>query len=160
MYLLSLRLNRMYTFVSSGEKSVVHRLSTLTTATWPEVTGSVDAVTQTRVQNYTTKWLYPPDQLKKTSSHSQFSFILHQLKLLYWGRRSYRRHIYKIVEKLPLEHFEGNHYVSSSKTRTNLTRMCVVILLWVSLTKYQSIIFIMNSSNFISSWYSGCKLIC
>jgi hypothetical protein len=38
--------------------------------------------------------------------------------------------------------------------------MCVVILLWVSLTKYQSIIFIMNSSNFISSWYSGCKLIC
>jgi hypothetical protein len=43
----------------------------------------------------------------------------------------------QITEKTLQQHFEGNCSVSSSKPKTNTTRMSVVKTLWTSLTKCQ-----------------------
>ncbi len=59
------------------------------------------------------------------------------------------QHSCKITEKTPEQHFEGNYHVCSRQTETNTTRMTVVITLWVSLTKYQTINFIMNSCEWL-----------
>lgn len=50
-------------------------------------------------------------------------------------------------EKSTITILEGNHCFSSNKIKTNTRRMIVVITLWVFLTQYQIISFIMNSSD-------------
>jgi hypothetical protein len=60
--------------------------------------------------------------------------------------RLQRRHCKNSIEKTLRHNFEGNHSVSCRKTKTNMTTMGVLIPLWVSLTKYQTITLIMNSS--------------
>ncbi len=46
------------------------------------------------------------------------------------------------AEKTPQLHFQGDHYVSSSESKTNTTWMSVVITMGMSFTKYQIITFI------------------
>jgi hypothetical protein len=53
------------------------------------------------------------------------------------------QYIYNIAEKTP-QHFKDNHYISCSQARTNTTRIDVVITLCMSLTKYETITFIMQ----------------
>jgi len=58
------------------------------------------------------------------------------------------------------EHFEGNHCVSYSQTKQTWQSMSAVRILWTSVTKVQTITFIMNGNeylplfptDFISSW--------
>ncbi len=93
------------------------------------------------------------------TNHDKANYII-----LHWvsgGHQTDRwKHIHEIVEEPPQQHFKGDNSVSSSKTRSNMTSISMVITLWVSLTMYQTITFIMNSSDklpwlstdVISSW--------
>jgi hypothetical protein len=56
------------------------------------------------------------------------------------------KNIYETAEKSPEQHFEANHSVNSSKTKTSMTRMRAVITLCVSPAKYQIVTLSMNSS--------------
>jgi len=53
----------------------------------------------------------------------------------------------EIAEKNPQIHVEGIHYVDSSQSKTNRKRKIVVITMWVSLTKCQTMTFILNGSD-------------
>jgi hypothetical protein len=48
-------------------------------------------------------------------------------------------HIYEIAEEISQLHFESNQCVSSSKVKTNTTRMSAVISFGVALKRYQII---------------------
>jgi hypothetical protein len=56
-----------------------------------------------------------------------------------------KAYVYEIAENTPQYHCEGNHCVHSGKTETNTTITIVVITLWLSVTKYQTIVFSMNA---------------
>jgi hypothetical protein len=55
-----------------------------------------------------------------------------------WQKRIW--HIYNIADKTPQYHIEGHSTVSWENPQTNVTRMSVVTTLWVSVTKYKTII--------------------
>ncbi len=51
----------------------------------------------------------------------------------------------KIARETPQWHFKDKCCVSSHQSQTNRTRISMVITLWILLTKYQTITFIVNS---------------
>jgi hypothetical protein len=58
---------------------------------------------------------------------------------------------YEIAEKSPQNHLKVNVLWIPAKTEINTTRMSVVITLWLSLILYQTITFIMNSTDWLDS---------
>ncbi len=91
--------------------------------------------------------LQKPQQWKHNSTASNWKRNCKpNVRAPLWHKRIW--HIYNIADKNPQYHIEVHSTVSWENLQTNVTRMSVVTTLWVSLTKYKTIItFIMNSSD-------------
>jgi hypothetical protein len=69
-----------------------------------------------------------------------------ETKVVQWHFTRPKKH--EIVQKTPQQNFEGNQeFCQFHQNQTDMIRMSVVITLWVSLAKYQTITFIVNSSD-------------
>jgi hypothetical protein len=128
--------SRLFTFCLYGEKQWLLHLD------WPKpVRGCQCSYTKGDLKGIMSRLNdgRPKDQVIITAKHLScgFGFLIP----LNWY------HIYDIAEKTPQQHFGGSRCVSSSKSRTKSTRISVVITLWVSLTKYQIINFMNNTSD-------------